>query len=481
MAQRSYIRDASIAHKDNPRYWEIVHDDFVNDDVARLKTVCWLHIVSEFEKPVPAGEWTASVSFKVEAPLHYLSNMDCPKLRITACPVDASDDVKEELLLDELTHAFWQRLGPSGHFETETVKLTKMSDAGWFLLQLRPFKLTSDAVVKFEWKDIERGNWKEGLAWHCVDLKPYQPYKLTFPEVKSHGCGEVQWVAAMSLKSHRPESPHTASRCLRLACNGLQPDGKWTEIVGKADNGREFRFSVMLELARYEEHGSPSKNPQLGQRFLSWLRKRRNSGAAAAGSTPPRNICKLKIRFPTDTVAMFEGSKLMFSCMSLSPTTSRIVDETEAGLQDLLIDLEREIEVDFEVIVLNSSVLTIKLLYLYNTLLEFDWKENEHFSDFVIKSGSKTFKCHKVQLARGSKFFAAMLRQPEYMECQKNEVVIPDHFDNQVIENFLDFLYNGKLKSPTGYNEQLFEMADMYDVPGLRASCRAFLGPYTTE
>jgi len=188
MAQRSYFRDASIAHKDNSQYWEIVHDDFVNDEVARLKKVRRLHIVSEFEKPVAAGDWNISLSFKVERSFQEdISHMMCPELRIIASSVSAKKkDVEEELLLQKtLTRDFWNYAGnlqlpglECTGIEINSFKITKIEDGGaddndWYLLQvLRPFRLTSDAVVKFEWKDIGSENWKEGMSWHCVDLQP---------------------------------------------------------------------------------------------------------------------------------------------------------------------------------------------------------------------------------------------------------------------------------------------------------------------
>jgi len=75
----------------------------------------------------------------------------------------------------------------------------------------------------------------------------------------------------------------------------------------------------------------------------------------------------------------------------------------------------------------------------------YDRERFENLSDFVIKTTSgKKIKVHKFKLALHSEVFEKML-QHDCKESQKNEVLIED-FEDDTVEDFVDFLYQGKLE-----------------------------------
>ncbi|XP_035210637.1 speckle-type POZ protein B-like [Stegodyphus dumicola] len=95
-------------------------------------------------------------------------------------------------------------------------------------------------------------------------------------------------------------------------------------------------------------------------------------------------------------------------------------------------------------------------------------------SDISIIVGDKTFPEHKCVLCARSSVFARML-QTGMIESERNSVEISD-VDPQIMDEFLLFMYTGNMeKSLDETAEELYAVADKYDVPVLQKKCSSFL------
>jgi len=101
-------------------------------------------------------------------------------------------------------------------------------------------------------------------------------------------------------------------------------------------------------------------------------------------------------------------------------------------------------------------------------------------SDFVIKTESKEIKCHKLKLAWNSDVFSTMLQQEDCNENQRNKLVIED-FSNDTIEDFVAFLYDGKLEDESKFTTQLLAMAHKYQVKSMMDTCSNYLSANVTK
>ena len=119
------------------------------------------------------------------------------------------------------------------------------------------------------------------------------------------------------------------------------------------------------------------------------------------------------------------------------------------------------------------------LLYLFSeldTLSEnlksfYAYKESCD-TTFYVKD--KEFKAHRAILMARSPVFAAMF-QHETLEKQTGSITIPD-CDPNSFEQFLEFLYSGKLEKPSTRNAfHLYETSAKYDVQELNEFCSEFL------
>ncbi|XP_035221006.1 speckle-type POZ protein B-like [Stegodyphus dumicola] len=100
--------------------------------------------------------------------------------------------------------------------------------------------------------------------------------------------------------------------------------------------------------------------------------------------------------------------------------------------------------------------------------------ENRTLSDVNIIVGSKTFPAHKCVLCARSSVFAKMF-ETDMIESETNKVEISD-IEPQVMDEFLQFTYTGNLKNSLNETaEQLYAVADKYDVPALKKKCSSFL------
>jgi len=96
-------------------------------------------------------------------------------------------------------------------------------------------------------------------------------------------------------------------------------------------------------------------------------------------------------------------------------------------------------------------------------------EELEHVSDIDVRVGSKTFKCHRMQLAKCSSVFNAMFKH----SCVEKEtgIIQIEEFEEGTVADFISFLYEGRLEDKARYNVQLLGMANKYDVKVLQQAC----------
>jgi len=105
-------------------------------------------------------------------------------------------------------------------------------------------------------------------------------------------------------------------------------------------------------------------------------------------------------------------------------------------------------------------------------------QEMEHTSDLEIKAGDKTLRCHKVILARGSKVIEAMLKLP--FEEKETGIIKINDFNEDTVENFLDFMYLGELDDER-YTVELLGMANKYDALSLIHACAVHLPAFVSK
>jgi len=105
--------------------------------------------------------------------------------------------------------------------------------------------------------------------------------------------------------------------------------------------------------------------------------------------------------------------------------------------------------------------------------------QNGTLSDFVIKCKKKQFKVHKSILAVNSSVFEAMLLH-KLEEAKSNQLIIKD-FNEATVEEFLTFIYTGKVPQNNSNLMDLFAIAALYDVKELKKYCGQEIFPNITE
>lgn len=105
--------------------------------------------------------------------------------------------------------------------------------------------------------------------------------------------------------------------------------------------------------------------------------------------------------------------------------------------------------------------------------------ENKEYSDTTLQVRDKEYKVRSVLMAR-SRVFAAMFVQ-ETTEKQTGIVSIND-CDPESFEQFLHYIYSGKLKEPS-YDDamNLYKISEKYDVMELKHFCSKFLAENLNE
>lgn len=96
--------------------------------------------------------------------------------------------------------------------------------------------------------------------------------------------------------------------------------------------------------------------------------------------------------------------------------------------------------------------------------------KNQLFTDIVISVGEKKYPAHKAILAGRSSVFAAMFAQNTNTILKKGVVYIND-VEEEVVEEFLRYIYSGKVEKLENLGRALMLAADQYCVEGLRILC----------
>ena len=92
------------------------------------------------------------------------------------------------------------------------------------------------------------------------------------------------------------------------------------------------------------------------------------------------------------------------------------------------------------------------------------------YTDVEFLVGDQSFAAHRFILSVRSPVFAAMFNSG-MAEAKTGRVRINDDIDPKIFRSFLEFLYVGDLRSFKG-KEQLFALADKYEVETLMALCK---------
>jgi len=102
-----------------------------------------------------------------------------------------------------------------------------------------------------------------------------------------------------------------------------------------------------------------------------------------------------------------------------------------------------------------------------------DREKLSDLSDVTVTAGDQSFQCHKVQLASRSDVLAAMFSH-NMKENSNGEVRIND-FEADTVNDFINFMYEGKVDDTAQYNLNLLRIADKYNVQVLKRRCEEYL------
>lgn len=93
--------------------------------------------------------------------------------------------------------------------------------------------------------------------------------------------------------------------------------------------------------------------------------------------------------------------------------------------------------------------------------------------DLIIKVGDKELPAHQDILRARSHVFEAMLDY-DMQEKSSGFIDVPD-CDPEAMEEFLSYIYTGKVETDQGTMLELYYIADKYDMQGLKNECRNFI------
>ena len=91
---------------------------------------------------------------------------------------------------------------------------------------------------------------------------------------------------------------------------------------------------------------------------------------------------------------------------------------------------------------------------------------NKELSDFQIQCRERTFDCHQVILSARSSVFRAMFQAE--MQEKKTRKLDLSHFDLDVLEQMLLFIYTGKISKLEELAGELLAAADQYHLQMLK-------------
>ncbi|KAG5668034.1 hypothetical protein PVAND_015991 [Polypedilum vanderplanki] len=100
-------------------------------------------------------------------------------------------------------------------------------------------------------------------------------------------------------------------------------------------------------------------------------------------------------------------------------------------------------------------------------------KATNFVSDFKIITADKIFDVHKCILNESSKILHNMIKIQE-VENLKPELKIDD-FETQIVEEFLNFIYDGKIRKNSENLIELYRIAKNFGVSDLRKFCEYFI------
>ncbi|XP_057320118.1 speckle-type POZ protein-like [Microplitis mediator] len=100
-------------------------------------------------------------------------------------------------------------------------------------------------------------------------------------------------------------------------------------------------------------------------------------------------------------------------------------------------------------------------------------------SDITLVVSNREFKSHKALLMVRSPVFYAMLSH-DMKEKKENKITVPD-IDPELFEKVFEFIYSDKVTDLDNFAEQLLEVADQYQLPGLVELCEESLGKSLTD
>ncbi|KAI8668585.1 hypothetical protein NCS57_00670100 [Fusarium keratoplasticum] len=108
-----------------------------------------------------------------------------------------------------------------------------------------------------------------------------------------------------------------------------------------------------------------------------------------------------------------------------------------------------------------------------------DYYNTDTLSDAVVVCNGQEFKVHRVILSAHSKYFATALNG-NWKESSEKKIEIKD-FDASVVEAMLRFMYSFDYSNIYGtstmvYDAQVYQIADKYDVPALKACSKDKFG-----
>jgi hypothetical protein len=89
-------------------------------------------------------------------------------------------------------------------------------------------------------------------------------------------------------------------------------------------------------------------------------------------------------------------------------------------------------------------------------------------ADFTIftKDGGE-FRCHRAILAARSPVFAAMLTA-DFRETREGRMEAGGEAGQQAMGELLRFVYSGEVRNIRGLEQEIFELADLYEFQGLK-------------
>jgi len=96
--------------------------------------------------------------------------------------------------------------------------------------------------------------------------------------------------------------------------------------------------------------------------------------------------------------------------------------------------------------------------------------------DVTLNVGGTIFQAHKLILCAHSDVFQAMLLDKRWTEAAQSVITLHEEQECvKVFEDFLQFMYTGKVKRDSFIILPLLELADKYNVKGLTSICLKFM------